>query len=177
MKSHPRGEASEVAELSRKIRMNSRKEPELLCKGKSFHRKIQAAWLATADGVVESEKSVIKVSGRKGRIDVFADGGNTKALVEIKATNWDSMTNTAIKRNVCRHARQIWNYVEVQPNNSSGVCPGIVFPKRPAAPCRMRLIEKMFAAEGIAVAWEDETVKERQKRTYSGRRSSSALQS
>ena len=71
------------------------REPELLRRGKAFHRKVQASWHEEAEGDVYSEKGVTKPSGRKGRMDVFVEGGDTKALVEIKASDWDRMTEKA----------------------------------------------------------------------------------
>jgi hypothetical protein len=141
-----------------------RQEPELLRRGKAFHRKDQASWHEEAEGDVFSEKGVSKPSGRKGRIDVFVEAGETKALVEIKATDWDRMTEAAVRRNIRRQARQVWSYIDGQPNDADGVCPGIVFPKRPRDKVRMNFIEEMFLDEGIPVVWEDETVEERKLR-------------
>lgn len=140
------------------------REPEPLRRGKAFHRKVQADWHAEAEGDVSAEKAVTKPTGRRGRIDAFADGDDSKALVEIKATDWDRMTDGAVKRNVRRQIGQIWSYIEGQPDDAEGVCPGIVFPRRPRDRERMLLIEQMFEEEGIPVVWEDETVEERRAR-------------
>jgi len=146
------------------MRRQENREPEPLRRGKAFHKKVQADWHAGAEGDVESERHVVKPSGRRGRIDVFADGGETKGLVEIKATDWDRMTDRAVRRNVRRQIRQVWSYIEGQPDAADGVCPGIVFPRRPEDPERMKLIEELFLDDGIPVVWEDETVEERRAR-------------
>ena len=143
-------------------------EPAPLRRGKAFHRKVQASRRADAEGEVESEKAVVKPSGRRGRMDVFADGGEAKALIEIKATDWDRMDDKAVRRNVRRQARQVWQYIDGQPDGAEGVCPGIVFPKRPRERRRMRLIERMLKEEGIPVVWEDESIEERKVRARDG---------
>ena len=145
------------------------KEPTKLSKGKAFHKQIQDSWHKEAEGDVETEKGIIKQSGKRGRIDIIVDAGNeTKGLVEIKNSNWDAMTDKAVKRNIRRQIKQVWDYIESQPNNADGVCPGILFPNKPKDEIRMKLIEEMFEAEGIPVVWEDETIKERKARGDQG---------
>jgi hypothetical protein len=136
-----------------------------LREGKAFHRKVQAEWEAEAEGKVEVEKTVKKADAR-GRLDVFVseDGSELRAIVEIKHSDWDRMTPRAVRRNVKRQARQIWKYIELQPT-LDGICPGIVFPKRPSDPERLKLIEHLFEEEGIPVVWEDETTAERKARS------------
>ena len=139
-------------------------EPKRLREGKAFHRKVQAEWKADAEGNVETEKTV-KKKDRKGRLDVFVsnDGSEVRAIVEIKNSDWDKMTPQAVRRNVKRQARQVWRYIELQPT-VDGICPGIVFPKRPRDPERLKLIEHLFDEEGIPVVWEDESIAERKAR-------------
>ena len=140
-------------------------EPKRLRDGKAFHTKVQADWEANAEGDVETELTVKKEGLRPGRLDVFVseDGSEVRAIVEIKHSDWDKMTPQAVRRNARRQSRQIWRYVELQPT-LDGICPGIVFPKRPSDPERLRLIEQLFEEEGIAVAWEDESTAERKAR-------------
>ena len=128
--------------------------------GKIFHKKIQAEWESEAEGEIESEKGITKKSESKGRIDVFADGGETKALVEMKNTDWDRMTDQAVRRNVRRQIKQVWDYIDSQPNEADGVCPGVIFPKRPNDPKRLKWIEDTFLQDGIAVVWHDESIQE-----------------
>jgi len=142
--------------------MNSKnKEPKRLRQGKAFHKKIQKEWLDSATGEVILEKSITKPNGRKGRVDIFI-GSDEKlvAIAEIKASDWDSMSSVAVRRNVRRQVRQIWNYIKSQLKLGKEISPGILFPKRPKDINRMKLIEQLFDEEGIPVVWEDETIAE-----------------
>jgi hypothetical protein len=139
-------------------------EPKRLRAGKEFHRQVQADWHATAQGDVEIEKTTKKPGGKAGRMDVFVSekGSEVRAIVEIKHSDWDKMTPAA-GRNVKRQVRQVWRYIESQ-QSLDGICPGIVFPKRPKDEQRLKLIEELFEEEGIPVVWEDESVAERKAR-------------
>lgn len=147
------------------VAKENRKEPQRLHAGKAFHRKVQADWMANAEGDVQIEMTS-KVPGKKsGRLDVYVsdDGSDVRAIVEIKHSDWDKMTPEAVRRNVKRQARQVWRYIELQ-ETVDGICPGIVFPKRPKDPKRLSLIEQLFDEEGISVVWEDESPEERRAR-------------
>ena len=149
--------------------MDETSEPRRLRDGKTFHKRIQAAW-KTAEGHPVNERPCTKPDGRRGRIDVHVDvDDNLVAIVEIKNTDWDRMTPDAVRRNVRRQARQIWRYIESQleglgSDERKEVCPGIVFPRRPTTPGRLELIEKLFEEEGIPVVWDDEPIEERRAR-------------
>ena len=147
--------------------MNSKNnEPKCLHQGKEFHKKIQKEWLNSATGEVTPEKSITKPSGRKGRVDIFVSSDETLvAIAEIKASDWDSMDSAAVRRNVKRQARQIWDYIKSQLELGKEVSPGIIFSRRPKDPNRMKLIEQLFDEEGIPVVWEDETIAERKARS------------
>jgi len=151
----------------RKVRKSAKmREPKQLVRGKEFHKKLQDDWLKTAQGEVKHEEGIIKPSGRKGRIDIFANADdNEVAVVEIKASDWDSMTLKALRRNVSRQAGQIWDYIEYQLEQSKDVSPGVIFPNRTKDPKRMELIEKLFDEHGIPVVWEDESIDERKARS------------
>lgn len=141
-------------------------EPTQLQRGKSFHKKVQTDWLSTAKGRILIEKTVTKPTGRKGRIDIFVDDDGDKlvAVAEVKNSDWDKMIDSAVRRNVRRQIKQIWDYIESQLKMKKDVSPGIIFPKRLKDQERMRLIEEMFEEEGIPVVWQDETVEERKAR-------------
>lgn len=143
------------------------KEPSSLRQGKAFHKKMQAEWLGTAEGKILIEKAITKPTGRKGRIDIFVDDDGDKlvAVAEIKNSNWDKMTDSAVRRNVRRQVKQIWDYIESQLAKEKEVSPGIIFPHRPKDKARMKLIEDMFEQEGIPVVWQDETIEERKARS------------
>ncbi len=133
--------------------------------GKAFHRKVQADWMANAEGDVQIEMTTRKPGKKSGTMDVFVseDGSAVRAIVEIKHSDWDTMTPEAVRRNVKRQARQIWQYIELQ-TSVDGICPGIVFRKQPEDPERLKQIEQLFEDEGIRVVWEDESVAERKAR-------------
>lgn len=141
-------------------------EPEPLRRGKDFHKKIQKEWLGAAEGEATPEQSTTKASGRKGRMDIFVRSDETLvAIAEIKASDWDGMTTTAVHRNVKRQARQIWDYIESQLELRKEVSPGVIFPKRPKDPDRANLIEQLFDEEAIPVVWDDESIPERRARS------------
>ena len=140
-------------------------EPKHIRQGKEFHKKIQKEWHKNAEGNVKTEKSMTKPSGRKGRMDIFVKSDETLvAIVEIKASDWNAMTSTVVRRNVKRQACQIWDYIESQLELGRDVSPGVIFPKRPKDPSRMKLIEQLFDEQGISVVWEDESIAERKAR-------------
>ncbi|MHC4719918.1 MAG: hypothetical protein ACYSYT_05510 [Planctomycetota bacterium] len=124
-------------------------------------------WLQTAEGKILTEKGITKPSGRKGRIDIFVDTDGEKlvAVAEVKASDWENMTDSAVRRNERRQIKQIWDYIDSQLKAKRDVSPGIIFPKRPKHRARMKLIEDMFEEEGIPVVWHDETIEERKARS------------
>jgi hypothetical protein len=126
---------------------------------------MQIDWHCTAEGKVEIEHGVTKPSGRPGRIDILAgaDSGLV-GLSEVKATNWDRMTESSLRRNVARQARQVWDYIEAQLADDREVSPAMIFPKRPRSLKRLQLIEALFAEIGIAAVWNDESIAERRRR-------------
>jgi hypothetical protein len=148
------------------MKNNTNKEPKRLRRGKSFHKKIQADWIHTAEGHVLTEKAIIKPTGRKGRIDIFVSdaGDELVAIAEIKDSDWDKMTNSAVRRNIKRQIKQIWDYIDSQLTKQKDVSPGVIFPKRSKNKAKMELIEDMFEEEGIPVVWQDETIEERKAR-------------
>ena len=140
------------------------KESYQLRQGKAFHKKVQKNWLQNAEGEVKCEKLLIKSSGRI--MDIYINSDNTLVtVVELKASNWDIMTNKAVHINVNKQAKQIWNYIESQLKLKKEVSPGIIFPKRPKNNDRMVLIERLFEEHGIPVVWDNESIKERKKRS------------
>ena len=137
--------------------------------------KIQKDWIDTAQGEVKAERTILKRNQRKGRVDVFVDDDDpegTAAIVEIKASDWDKMTKPAVRRNIRRQIKQIWDYIESQILHGEyvptgvrkSISPGIIFPRRPKNQNRLRLIEESFREEGITVVWDDESIEKCQKR-------------
>jgi hypothetical protein len=143
----------------------TRSEPERLRRGKEFHRAEQADWQRTAQGEVAIEKGIKKPSGRSGRIDILVGDDTTLVgVAEVKATDWDRMTPSSLRRNVLRQARQIWDYIESQLEQGKEVSPGIIFPTRPESMERLEIIEALFEEHGIPVVWKDESIEERRVR-------------
>ncbi len=143
-----------------------RKEPKPFRRGKEFHAILQREWKRDAQGEVAVEKTVIKRGGRRGRVDVLIDADDDlMVVVEMKASDWDRMAPNAVRRNVLRQARQIWDYIESQLAEDKDVSPGVIFPKQPKSQQRLNLIEKLFEEQGISVVWQDETIKERKARS------------
>lgn len=142
------------------------KEPVSLRRGKVFHREVQSDWKLTAQGTISSEKAIRKPNGRKGRIDVHALDDETimSAVLEAKATNWDVMTDQAVRRNVRRHVRQVWDYIEAELADGVEVSPGLTYSQMPKDPAKVELIEEICFANGIAVVWHDEPLEECKER-------------
>jgi hypothetical protein len=134
-------------------------EPRQLVRGKIFHKLIQNEWVKTAkDGKPNPEKYIKKVDGKKGRVDILVAelGNDFVSIVEIKASDWDKMTEKNAKRNIKRQIRQIWSYIDSQLEvYKMEVCPGVIFPKMPKRTERQELVESMFNDEGIQVVWHE----------------------
>ena len=132
-------------------------------KGK-FHKKIQNEWLETAKGIILPEKTITKLSKRRGRMDIFVDDDSNEnhvTIVEIKATDWDKMKEKNVQRNAMRQVKQIWSYIDVQLDlEGKEVSPGIIFPKLPSDRERLKKIEKIYNDWGIQVVWHNETKEE-----------------
>ncbi|MEW6455829.1 MAG: hypothetical protein AB1410_03825 [Acidobacteriota bacterium] len=149
------------------MEINKENKLKRLKRGRSFHLKIQNDWKRKAEGEIKVEKICVKPSGRKGRIDIHAQNREEKKLVacgEVKASDWDRMTEKALLRNVRRQISQVWDYIESELERGKEVSPGIIFPKSPKNKERMILIEKLFEEAGIPVVWDDETIEERKNR-------------
>jgi len=142
----------------------SKNEPERLRRGKAFHRKIQEEWIESAEGIILPEKTIRRLKGRRGRVDILVDDdsdGNHVAVVEIKASDWNRMKPKAVRRNTLRQVRQIWSYIDAQLElEGKEVSPGIIFPTKPSDPERLEAIEQIFHAWGIQVVWHDEPIHE-----------------
>jgi hypothetical protein len=153
--------------MSGLVKKPKTKEPNRLAKGKKFETDVRNGWLKKG---AKYQKRITKPSGRKGRIDIFVDASSKNdkklvAVVEIKASDWDSMALPSVRRNVRRQANQIWDYIDSQIEEGKHISPGVVFKKMPKDPERLKLIEEMFEEQCIAVSWEDESIEERKARS------------
>ncbi|TFB12198.1 hypothetical protein E3V33_05715 [Candidatus Marinimicrobia bacterium MT.SAG.4] len=144
-----------------------RKEPKRLKRGKEFHKQVQNIWLQEAQGDILPERAITKLNGRKGRIDIFVDddGNGEVAVAEIKDSDWGAMKPKAVRRNLNRYAKQLFDYIEPLVDEGFNVSLGIIFRKQPKDPIRMQLVEDLFDERHIPVAWEDESIEERKERS------------
>lgn len=140
--------------------------PQRLRRGQRLHLRLQAHWERTAAGHVTREAAVTKPDGRRGRIDIHVESdGPLVAVVEVKASEWNRMPIAAVRRNVARHARQVWKYIESQLAAGREVSPGIVYPLTPRSRQKRDLIEALLETQGIAVVWDDESISARRRRS------------
>jgi hypothetical protein len=115
-------------------------------------------------GKVKPEKPCIKLSGKKGRMDIHVEVKEENKLVscvEVKNTDWNRMTEQSIRRNVKRQINQVWNYIDSELTRGKEISPGIIFPKKPRGKSKLNLVERLFEEKGIPVVWNDESIKER----------------
>jgi hypothetical protein len=83
-----------------------------------------------AQGDARPEAPVTVGPGRRGRIDLLleVDDGRRPLLivVEIKNTDWDARAPHRIRRNLARHARQVWRYLDaLLPRLDTGELAGV----------------------------------------------------
>jgi len=141
-------------------------EPEILQQGKNFHKTIQDDWRRNAEGRLFFEFTTDLAEGKTGRMDILVrESQSYVAVGEIKNSDWDRMSDLAVKRNVKRQIRQVWGYIHSQLRLAHDVTPGVIFPRKPIKQGRMELIEAHFEADGIAVVWNDETSEDRKYRS------------
>jgi hypothetical protein len=139
--------------MSKSIPQPKKAEPRILLRGKKFHSKVQKAYLKTSDIVPLPEHGFLRLSGRKGRIDLLiAIDDFTAALIEIKSTAWDKVV---LPRNIRRHARQVWTYVDaaMELSGYEDITPTVIYPRLPSRKGLRREVEFAFAQQGIAVFW------------------------
>lgn len=143
--------------------MVKNKEPELLHRGKQFHRTIQREWAKEAAGCIHPERVIRLLKDRSGRVDILVDeiGKDLIAIIEVKSTDWDKIKPANVRRNIRRHIRQIWRYITAQVDLEDRiVSAGVIYPRMPQDPRVMEVIESRCEAEGIQVVWHDETIEE-----------------
>ena len=97
------------------------KEPAQLKRGKEFQRIVQNDYnINSKDGGVGIEehvsfKNVPGIKQKSGRMDIIiheAAGEDYVMIMEIKATDWDKIKPQNIKRNLYRHGKQLYNYID-----------------------------------------------------------------
>jgi len=149
---------SSFSRESTQERVRQSAEPEALRRGRDFHRRVQAAWAAEAEGDVRIE-ALFGSSGwapyRSGRVDILVDAAESLAcIVEIKATDWDDVCVENRRRLLPRHRRQLWSLVEQYArDHESDVAAAMVYPTRPRTPGLGESIEGFLGDWGILVEW------------------------
>jgi len=125
-------------------------EPIILKRGKEFQRTVQIDFIKNdKSGFLSIEKhvsleSLKDIKQRKGRMDIFVyeDSDDFVTIFEIKATDWDNIKH--IKRNLYRHSKQLFNYIDKYMNvDKKNVCLGIIYPFPPKKVGLREQIEKL----------------------------------
>jgi len=140
-------------------------EPEILRRGKEFHRRVQSDWEKTAEGKIHCEHRIACVLNdnsakhvRRGRLDLFVDEiGDFVGVVEIKSTDWEQVKASNIRKLLSSHQRQVWRYVEKYVDDDGlDVCPGIIYPTAPRSPELKQEVERYFSDHCIQIVWYDD---------------------
>lgn len=95
-------------------------EPIRLKRGKEFQKIVQADYKKSSnDGDVGIEefisfRGVAGIKQRSGRMDIIIHNVSDDyvMIMEIKATDWDNIKPKNIKRNLYRHGKQLFNYID-----------------------------------------------------------------
>lgn len=96
------------------------KEPLQLRRGKEFQKIVQADYKKNSKGGgVGIEEHVVfdkleNIRQKSGRMDIIIhdESEDYVMIMEIKATNWDRIKPKNIKRNLYRHGKQLYNYID-----------------------------------------------------------------
>jgi hypothetical protein len=115
-------------------------EPYLLKRGKEFQKIVQVDFNQNnKSGILCLEQHVSfekidNIKQERGRMDLFIhdDSDDYVSVFEIKATDWDKIKEKNIKRNLYRHSKQLFNYIEKFLSvDNKDVCHGIIYPSPP----------------------------------------------
>jgi hypothetical protein len=140
-------------------------EPEQLKRGKKFQKIVQQDFEQNSkNGKVIPEafisfKELKKIKQQSGRMDILIQElDDFVTIVEIKATNWDKIKPENIKRNLYRHQKQLFNYIDkFLEIDKLDVCLGIVYPKPPQKKGLRQFIEKYLEDNyGVPAYWFNE---------------------
>ena len=140
-------------------------EPAQLRRGKRFQRIVQADFVAnTKDTTAQPEarldlSMLSNVRQAFGRADLLiaGDGDDFVTILEIKATDWDRIKPTNVKRNLWRHQHQIFMYIDrYLEHEKLSVCTGIIYPRPPKTPGLRELIESYLDDHGVPAYWYTE---------------------
>jgi len=138
-------------------------EPELLRRGKAFHRLVQASWAGEIEqATVRPEHSIrfhtvssLIRRNRRGRLDIFVDRiDDFVTVVEIKSTDWDRIPTANRRRLLAAHRRQVLRYVdEFLDEQHVSVCAGIIYPRAPVDSDLTAQVEQYLNEHALQVVW------------------------
>ncbi len=134
-------------------------EPAQLRRGKEFQKQVRLAWRDSRDPDhlrYRFEQDVTHKS-RRGRADIIIGEGETLAVLEIKATDWDRIKPGNVNKNLWRHQHQLLRYIDkFLEADQLNVSPGIVYPRPPRNPDLRQQIETHLEERGIPAYWFSE---------------------
>jgi hypothetical protein len=141
-----------------------RMEPEVLRRGKVFHRLVQTAWAGEIEGApVRSEHGIFLLQSistpaghqRRGRVDIFIGQlSDFVSVIEIKSTDWDRVASRNRLALLGAHRRQVLKYVDQYlEHDRVNVCAGIIYPKAPTGVGVQSTVERYLNDHGLQVVW------------------------
>lgn len=142
--------------------MGAAMEPSRLKRGKAFHALVQRDFAENnKSGNAKIEAFMLLRKGARrstGRADILIDLDTFAAIFELKATDWDLIEPANVDRNLYRHQRQMFKYVDAQMRTfEDGVSLGILYPAPPKRPGLRSYIEQaMTDRYGLPVYWHSE---------------------
>lgn len=121
-------------------------------RGRKFERWERSRWKEEIEAEATTEWK-----GKRGRLDIrwLDEEEGHVVVVELKATDWDTMADHRIRPNALRHARQTWRYIEAELKEYS-VSPALVYPSSPTTPGRKEEVEAILHEQAIQVVWRDD---------------------
>ena len=140
-------------------------EPEQLRRGKIFQKIVQEDFKRTSkNGIVLLEEFVSfekleEIKQQSGRMDILiTELSDFVTILEIKATDWDKIKPQNIKKNLYKHQKQLFNYVDKFVNvDKTDVCIGIIYPDLPKREGLRQLIENYLDEHyGVPAYWYSE---------------------
>jgi hypothetical protein len=138
-------------------------EPRRLAAGKQFDDEAKRVYLDGSS--FTAERRLRKPNLRLGRADLLLIDGKTQfaAIAELKDTDWEGVNQRGtLARNVSRHARQVWSYLDATLERDSSLdlvrverYAALVYRRAPR-PTLKTVVEDAFGEHGVSVVWMDE---------------------
>ena len=96
----------------------------------------------------------------RGRMDIFIseDGDDYVTIIEIKGTDWDKIKRENIKKNLYRHSKQLFNYIDKYMKiDKLDICLAVIYPHPPKKKGLREYIEKCAMEDySFPVYWYNE---------------------